>query len=73
MTDLVSAHRELRLLRPQIRKMWPDPIESLEFVRTVRGETFTADDESLLKGVAPDTDDDLAIVVNGETCGFVME
>jgi hypothetical protein len=42
-------------------------------VRTVRGETFTADDESLLKDVAPDTDDDLSIVVNGETCGFVME
>jgi len=39
----------------------------------VRGETFTADDESLLKDVAPDTDDDLSIVVNGETCGFVME
>ncbi len=71
--SLVSANRELRLLRPIIRKMWPDPVESLEFRRTVNGETFAADDESPLVEVAPDDDEDLSIVVNDVRCGVVME
>ena len=71
--SLMSANRELRLLRPIIRKMWPDPVESLEFMRTVNGETFAADDESPLVEVAPDDDEDLSIVVNDVRCGVVME
>ena len=71
--SLASANRELRLLRPIIRKMWPDPVESLEFMRTVNGETFAADDESPLVEVAPDDDEDLSIVVNDVRCGVVME
>ena len=46
-----------------IRKMWPDPIESLEFMRTVNGETLKADDESKLIDVAPTYDEDLSIEV----------
>ncbi len=71
--SLMSANRELRLLRPIIRKMWPDPVESLEFRRMVKGETFEADDESPLVEVAPDDDEDLSIVVNDVRCGVVME
>ena len=71
--SLMSANRELRLLRPIIRKMWPDPVESLEFVRTVKGDVFEADDESKLIDVAPDDDEDLSIVVNDVRCGVVME
>ena len=69
----MSANRELRLLRPIIRKMWPDPVESLEFVRTVKGDVFEADDESKLIDVAPDDDEDLSIEVNGTKCNIVME
>ena len=72
MASLVSANRELKLLRPIIRKMWPDPVESLEFVRTVNGETFAADESPLVE-VAPDDDEDLSIVVNDVRCGVVME
>jgi len=71
--SLMSANRELRLLRPIIRKMWPDPVESLEFVRTVKGDVFEADDESKLIDVAPDDDEDLCIAVNGTKCNIVME
>jgi len=71
--SLMSANRELRLLRPIIRKMWPDPVEALEFVRTVKGDVFEADDESKLIDVAPDDDEDLSIVVNDVRCGVVME
>jgi hypothetical protein len=71
--SLASANRELRLLRPIIRKMWPDPVESLEFVRTVNGEIFVADDESKLIDVAPDGEEDLSIEVNGTPCALVME
>ena len=71
--SLMSANRELRLLRPIIRKMWPDPVEALEFVRTVKGDVFEADDESKLIDVAPDGDEDLSIVVNDVRCGVVME
>ena len=71
--SLMSANRELRLLRPIIRKMWPDPVESLEFVRTVKGDVFEADDESKLIDVAPDDDEDLSIEVNGTKCNIVME
>ena len=53
--------------------MWPDPVESLEFMRTVNGETFAADDESPLVEVAPTDDEDLSIVVNDVRCGVVME
>ena len=53
--------------------MWPDPVESLEFVRTVKGDVFEADDESPLVEVAPDEDEDLSIVVNDVRCGVVME
>ena len=53
--------------------MWPDPVESLEFVRTVNGERFEADDESPLVEVAPDGDEDLSIEVNGTPCALVME
>ena len=73
MASLMSANRELRLLRPIIRKMWPDPVEALEFVRTVKGDVFEADDESKLIDVAPDDDEDLSIVVNDVRCGVVME
>jgi len=71
--SLMSASRELRLLRPIIRKMWPDPVEALEFVRTVKGDVFEADDESKLIDVAPTDDEDLCIAVNGKKCGIVME
>ena len=71
--SLMSANRELRLLRPIIRKMWPDPVESLEFVRTVKGDVFEADDESKLIDVAPTDDEDLSIEVNGTKCNIVME
>ena len=71
--SLMSANRELRLLRPIIRKMWPDPVESLEFVRTVNGERFEADDESKLIDVAPSDAEDLSIEVNGTPCALVME
>ena len=71
--SLMSANRELRLLRPIIRKMWPDPVESLEFVRTVKGDVFEADDESRLIDVAPTDDEDLSIEVNGTACNIVME
>ena len=71
--SLMSANRELRLLRPIIRKMWPDPVESLEFVRTVKGDVFEADDESKLIDVAPDDDEDLCIAVNGTKCNIVTE
>ena len=71
--SLMSANRELRLLRPIIRKMWPDPVEALEFVRTVKGDVFEADDESKLIDVAPTDDEDLSIVVNDVRCGVVME
>ena len=70
--SLMSANRELRLLRPIIRKMWPDPVESLEFRRMVKGETFEADESPLVE-VAPDDDEDLSIVVNDVRCGVVME
>ena len=53
--------------------MWPDPVESLEFVRTVKGDVFEADDESPLVEVAPDGDEDLSIEVNGTKCNIVME
>ena len=53
--------------------MWPDPVESLEFTRTVNGETFAADDEAPLVEVAPNDDEDLSIVVNDVRCGVVME
>ena len=69
----MSANRELRLLRPIIRKMWPDPVESLEFRRTVKGDVFEADDESKLIDVAPDGDEDLSIEVNNQRCALVME
>ena len=71
--SLMSANRELRLLRPIIRKMWPDPVESLEFMRTVKGDVFEADDESKLIDVAPTDDEDLSIEVNGTPCALVME
>ena len=71
--SLMSANRELRLLRPIIRKMWPDPVESLEFVRTVKGDVFEADDESKLIDVAPTDAEDLSIEVNGTKCNIVME
>jgi len=71
--SLMSASRELRLLRPIIRKMWPDPVEALEFVRTVKGDVFEADDESKLIDVAPTDDEDLCIAVNGKKIGIVME
>ena len=73
MASLVSANHELRLLRPIIRKMWPDPVESLEFVRTVHGERFEADDESKLIDGAPSDAEDLSIEVNGTPCALVME
>ena len=53
--------------------MWPDHVESLEFVRTVNGEIFVADDESKLIDVAPDGEEDLSIEVNGTPCALVME
>ena len=53
--------------------MWPDPVEALEFVRTVNGDVFEADDESKLIDVAPTDDEDLSIVVNDVRCGVVME
>ena len=53
--------------------MWPDPVESLEFVRTVKGDVFEADDESKLIDVAPNDAEDLCIAVNGKKCGIVME
>ena len=53
--------------------MWPDPVESLEFVRTVKGDVFEADDESKLIDVAPDDDEDLSIEVNNQRCALVME
>ena len=71
--SLMSANRELRLLRPIIRKMWPDPVESLEFTRTVKGDVFEADDESKLIDVAPSDAEDLCIAVNGTKCNIVME
>ena len=71
--SLMSASRELRLLRPIIRKMWPDPVEALEFVRTVKGDVFEADDESKLIDVAPTDDEDLSVEVNGTKCNIVME
>ena len=71
--SLMSANRELRLLRPIIRKMWPDPVEALVFRRTVKGDVFEADDESKLIDVAPTDDEDLSIVVNDVRCGVVME
>ena len=71
--SLMSANRELRLLRPIIRKMWPDPVEALVFRRTVKGDVFEADDESKLIDVAPTDDEDLSIEVNGTPCALVME
>jgi hypothetical protein len=72
---LVSAERALRLLRPQIRSMWPEPVEAIRFVRTLRatGEEFEADDEAALVDVAPDSEEDLAIVVNGTRCAVVFD
>lgn len=71
--SLMSANRELRLLRPIIRKMWPDPVESLVFRRTVKGDVFEADDESKFIDVAPSDAEDLSIEVNGTACTIVME
>ena len=67
------SHFPGSLLRPIIRKIWPDPVESLEFVRTVKGDVFEADDESKLIDVAPTDDEDLSIEVNGKKCNIVME
>ena len=53
--------------------MWPDPVEALEFVRTVNGDVFEADDESKLIDVAPTDDEDLSIEVNGTKCNIVTE
>ena len=53
--------------------MWPDPVESLEFVRTVKGDVFEADDESKFIDVAPNADENLCIEVNGTPCAIVME
>ena len=52
--------------------MWPDPVESLEFMRTVKGDVFEADDESKLIDVAPSDAEDLSIEVNGTPCAIVM-
>ena len=71
--SLMSANRELRLLRPIIRKMWPDPVEALVFRRTVKGDVSEADDESKLIDVAPSDAEDLSIEVNGTPCALVME
>ena len=49
------------------------PVEALEFVRTVKGDVFEADDESKLIAVGRDGDEDLSIVVNDVRCGVVME
>ena len=53
--------------------MWPDPVESLEFVRTVKGKTFVANDESKFIDVAPSDAEDLSIEVNGTPCILEME
>ena len=53
--------------------MWPDPVESLVFRRTVKGDVFEADDESKLIDVAPTDDEDLSIEVNNQRCALVME